>query len=157
MKRIRHKPCNRLKYLKQTRVYRAGIKLLVLTHYGPNHTLTCSWPNCDVTDVDMLSIDHIENDGAKHRRALSGKNRGGGQGGGKLYVFLKKTGFPTGYQTLCFNHQFKKELIRLRARACQEEELLSHPKVEHAEKIPPVADCLPKEATPQMALLARGV
>jgi hypothetical protein len=27
----------------------------------------CAWPGCKVVDLDMLTLDHIKNDGHKHR------------------------------------------------------------------------------------------
>lgn len=84
-------------------------KLDVLSHYGPNGKLQCCWPDCAVTDVDMLSLDHIKNDGAAHRREHGGR---GHYGGYMLYRDLQRDGYPEGFQTLCHNHQWKKELMR---------------------------------------------
>ena len=80
-------------------------KVVVLTHYGPNGVMRCSWKGCRVVDSDMLSIDHINDDGAKDR----GKSIRGGQG---LYCLLRRKKFPKGFQTLCYNHQVKKEILR---------------------------------------------
>ncbi|MFE1396776.1 hypothetical protein ACFW53_02415 [Nocardiopsis dassonvillei] len=44
----------------------------------------------------MLTIDHVDNNGAEHRREIGG-------GGEKLYRWLKREGYPPGYQVLCFN------------------------------------------------------
>ena len=84
---------------------RLNLKLKVLTHYGPNGELRCSWPNCDVTDLDMLTLDHAENNGATDRR----KNRCGC--GAKLYRRLRRELFPKGFQTLCGSHQLKKKIM----------------------------------------------
>jgi len=46
---------------------RASLKLEVLSHYG-HGKLQCAWPGCNVVDVDMLSLDHINNDGGKERK-----------------------------------------------------------------------------------------
>lgn len=81
------------------------IKLIALSNYGPNGKLQCNWSNCEVVDPDMLTIDHINNDGAIDRKCSAGKNP---------YRALKTKGFPDGYQTLCWNHQWKKELMRRR-------------------------------------------
>jgi hypothetical protein len=61
-----------------------------------------------VTDVDMLSLDHVHNDGSAARK----KNRN--DAGVNLYRRLKVAGFPEGFQTLCHNHQWKKEMMRRR-------------------------------------------
>jgi hypothetical protein len=89
--------------------YRAQVKIEVLAHYGPDGKLQCAWPECSVTDVDMLSLDHVNNDGAAER-----KNGSRGGGGSVTYQRVRKAGFPVGYQTLCHNHQWKKELMRRR-------------------------------------------
>jgi hypothetical protein len=57
----------------------------------------------------MLSLDHINNDGALDR-----KNGSRGGGGIATYQRVRKQGFPDGFQTLCHNHQWKKELMRRR-------------------------------------------
>ena len=85
------------------------IKTEVLMHYGLMGRLQCSWAECEVTDIDMLSLDHIHNDGAQDRNS---SQRGGG--GKVTYHRVRKEGFPDGFQTLCHNHQWKKELMRRR-------------------------------------------
>jgi hypothetical protein len=89
--------------------FRVQVKIEVLSHYGPQRKLQCAWPDCEVTDIDMLSLDHINNDGAAERQ---NGHRGGG--GFVTYQRVRKAGFPDGYQTLCHNHQWKKELMRRR-------------------------------------------
>jgi hypothetical protein len=58
----------------------------------------------------MLTLDHINDEGAIHRRQIGG-------GGSVMYTRVKKEGFPSGFQTLCANHQTKKELRRKRQKA----------------------------------------
>jgi hypothetical protein len=88
----------------------------VLTHYGEHGKLKCCWEHCNVCDLDMLSLDHIHDDGAEHRRKLGKKVRGTYQFGGKdIYVWVKTHGFPEGFQTLCMNHQQKKQIVKSRA------------------------------------------
>ena len=94
-------------YCKQRR---ADIRVRVLTHYSPNSVLGCSWGGCLVDDIDMLVLDHIEDNGAVERRALGGINARGWN----FYGYLEQLKFPTGYQTLCCNHNHKKELLRSR-------------------------------------------
>jgi hypothetical protein len=90
------------------RLGRAGAKMRVLTHYGPSGILRCSWPDCQVTDIDMLTLDHVKDDGAKQRKA-----RGYGTGS-RMYRVLERDGYPPGFQTLCCNHQLKKHLMLVR-------------------------------------------
>jgi hypothetical protein len=84
------------------------LKLEVLTHYGLNGTLQCCWEGCEVCDVDMLTLDHINNNGAADRKER--KNTGGVV----WYAQLKRNGFPIGLQTLCANHNLKKEVVKQR-------------------------------------------
>ena len=62
--------------LKQDEKVRARVyarKIRVLTYYGKHKTLQCCWMGCDVVDPDMLSLDHINNDGAADRlRGVTG-------------------------------------------------------------------------------------
>lgn len=83
---------------------RLARKRQVLTAYGPSQELRCSWPDCDVTDIDMLSLDHINDDGNVHRRSVGS--------GAAMYRELIRKGFPVGFQTLCMNHQWKKRALK---------------------------------------------
>lgn len=87
---------------------RLTIKSDVLTHYGKEGRLQCCYPDCPVTDVDMLTLDHENNDGSEDRKAR------GMNGGYRFYLALRREDFPTGYLTLCWNHQWKKQILRLR-------------------------------------------
>ena len=49
--------------------------------------------------MDVLTIDHIKGGGTKHRKKIKGE---------KITVWLKKNNFPKGFQTLCFNCNWKK-------------------------------------------------
>ncbi len=48
---------------------------------------------CGENRMEFLSIDHINNDGANHRK----------QTGGHMYAWLIKNNFPSGYRVLCYN------------------------------------------------------
>ena len=54
---------------------------------------------CGETIEPFLTIDHVNNDGAEHRRS----QRAGGQGGHEVGAWLRKNKYPSGFQTLCFN------------------------------------------------------
>ena|ERR1017187_6038150 len=100
----------RVRYAKRLRVrsreVTASLKLAALTHYGPDGVLKCCWEGCDVTDIDMLTLDHINDDGAEHKRSLGTK--------GSLYQWAKNNSYPEGFQTLCGSHQLKKKIEKCR-------------------------------------------
>jgi hypothetical protein len=88
---------------------RLALKIEVLSHYGNSGVLQCCWPECSVVDPDMLSLDHKENNGNEDRKTSNNP------GGVAFYAKLKREGLPEGFQTLCHNHQWKKEILRRRA------------------------------------------
>jgi len=79
--------------------WRKATKIEVLTYYG-NNKLACV--RCGFSDERALSIDHINDNGAQHRRKIA-------ISGDSFYRWLKRKGFPEGYQTLCMNCQFIKK------------------------------------------------
>jgi hypothetical protein len=60
---------------------------------------------CDETERKFLSIDHVKNNGAAQRRELGYSGMGS-----QFYRWLKKHGFPPGYQILCMNCNFGKHM-----------------------------------------------
>ncbi len=54
----------------------------------------CACIDCEERNVIFLQIDHINNEGAKHRREI-------GRAGYQFYIWLRKRGYPSGYQVLC--------------------------------------------------------
>jgi hypothetical protein len=75
-------------------------KDLVYQAYG-GYVCRC----CGETEPAFLSIDHINNDGAKHRKEIS-KSRSNST----LISWLIKKQFPVGFQILCMNCQFGKKI-----------------------------------------------
>ncbi len=73
-------------------------KLGILSHYS-NGTMKCA--RCGFDDIRALSIDHINGGGAPHRRKT----------GNDVYGWLKRNGFPEGYQVLCMNCQLIKRQV----------------------------------------------
>jgi hypothetical protein len=70
------------------------IKIVVLEHYsGIPPKCAC----CGESRLEFLSIDHINNDGAKQRKEIGKKY------GSTFARWLIKNDFPDGYQILCFN------------------------------------------------------
>ena len=96
---------NRTEALKRTKQDRDQRKCRVLTRYGKDHALMCCWGECEVSDIDMLTLDHVNNGGTAER-TVRGQN--------STYRFVEKNNYPEGYQTLCWNHQWKKEIERRR-------------------------------------------
>lgn len=68
------------------------LKKTILNHYG--NFCAC----CGETEMDFLSVDHINNNAKEHATA-SGKR----YSGHRLYATLIKLGYPSGIQILCFN------------------------------------------------------
>lgn len=72
------------------RRWRAKVRAEVFAHYG-EQCACCSART-------QLTIDHIDGNGSIHRDEL----RPGGQPtGARFYAWLRRHGFPPGYQTLC--------------------------------------------------------
>lgn len=65
----------------------------VLMHYT-NGIMRCQCHKCDVTNPHFLTIDHVNGDGAAHKKQI--KNR-------RLYQWLIANNFPDGFTVLCYN------------------------------------------------------
>lgn len=89
---------NRQALADKQRKYRRALKREALEHYGE----TCAV--CGIDDLRVLQIDHIENNGNIERASLGGQ----GFAGHTFYLWLRKQGWPEGYQTLCANHNLIK-------------------------------------------------
>jgi len=96
---------DRPKKKQRAKVYQENLKLEVLTRYG-NGMARCVI--CGEDRLPCLSIDHINGDGAKHRRELFGSNTSS-----RTYSWLKKNDYPEGFQTLCMNCQWVKKFEEL--------------------------------------------
>lgn len=83
------------KYNAYMKEKRARIKEAVFAAYG-GYKCAC----CGETERLFLTIDHINNDGAAHRRKIVGKRTGAGY---PTYKWLLDNHFPKGYQVLCMN------------------------------------------------------
>lgn len=51
---------------------------------------------CGETGFEFLTIDHIDGRGAEHRKEIGGTSR-------NICAWLKRNGFPPGFQILCYN------------------------------------------------------
>lgn len=75
------------------------IQVEVFSHYSEGD------PRCTICgniDLRVLSIDHINGGGYAHLKEI------GIHGGTNFYLWLKKQGYPSGYQVLCMNCQWRK-------------------------------------------------
>src|SRR5215471_13700322 len=81
---------------------RERIKTAVFMAYG-GYVCAC----CGETERRFLTLDHINNDGAKKRREIAGKRTAAGY---VTYAYLYRNGFTPGYQILCMNCQHGKRM-----------------------------------------------
>ncbi len=88
---------------------RRRLKLLVFKHYCKTKTVKCK--TCGFKNIDALALDHIENNGATQRKAVFNKRTAAGT---TFYRWLKRNGFPVGFQVLCFNCNIIKQLKWIR-------------------------------------------
>jgi hypothetical protein len=77
------------------RDYRKRVRAEVIKHYGDK----CEC--CEETELLFLTIDHINGDGAEHRRQNS--YNGDGRSGWSIYYWLRKNNYPEGFRVLCWN------------------------------------------------------
>jgi hypothetical protein len=77
--------------------YRRNLKIEVISHYC-DEEIKCVC--CGETILEFLTIDHINNNGAEHRRRV----------GPNIYNWLKKNNYPNGYQVLCMNCNWGKRV-----------------------------------------------
>lgn len=90
------------RYRDNQREWRQKLKREVFEAYGGAICICCG-----EREFSFLSVDHIENNGADHRRELNPKY---GTGGARFYGWLKRSRFPKGFQVLCMNCQWGKKL-----------------------------------------------
>jgi len=72
-------------------------KIKVIDYYGK----VCQC--CSEKILAFLTIDHMNGGGNTHRREIGGHSGKKPHANSKLYGWLIRNNFPTGYQTLCFN------------------------------------------------------
>jgi hypothetical protein len=70
----------------------------LFSHYGGYVCVKCG-----NTDERVLTIDHVNGGGNKHRKEI-------GKGGYSFYLWLRQNGYPSGFQILCMNCQFIKRI-----------------------------------------------
>lgn len=82
---------------KYQRGYRASLKKKIFDHYG----WVCNC--CDETEPLFLTIDHVNNDGADHRRILANGKKWRSGMDLSVYRDIIKREFPADFQILCWN------------------------------------------------------
>lgn len=82
---------------RSSRRYLLKLKRQVFSRYGGQ----CSC--CGESKTEFLQIDHINNDGADHRRKI-------GKGSAVLFRWLRAHGYPSGFQILCANCNMAKAI-----------------------------------------------
>ena len=70
-------------------------KIKIINHYSKGKNC-CE--KCRIKDIDVLTVDHLEGKGNQLRR---GKHK-------NLYAWIVRNDFPSGFQILCFNCNWKK-------------------------------------------------
>lgn len=84
---------------KHSKIWRENIRKSIFLHYS-NGDLKCDC--CGEKEYEFLSLDHIKNDGAEHRRQV------GIKGGIDMYMWIIKNKFPAIFQILCHNCNWSK-------------------------------------------------
>jgi hypothetical protein len=93
------KACTSAHAIPVSREYRLALKHQVMNGYGG----ACAC--CGESEIAFLTIDHINNDGAEHRRSskFAKANR--------LYRWLRDNNYPQGFQVLCSNCNTAKNVV----------------------------------------------
>lgn len=66
-------------------------------NYYSGGSISCACHGCLCSDIDVLSIDHIDGGGHTHCKQLKSEGKTFG------YQWLKSQGYPFGYRVLCLN------------------------------------------------------
>jgi hypothetical protein len=85
--------------LKLQRKIRYNIKAYKAIEYYSNGSMKCEI--CGIDDRDVLCLDHIDNDGSKHRKECKYSS---------IYSWVETNNYPEGFQVLCRNCNWKKHL-----------------------------------------------
>lgn len=91
---------NRERLLATSKQRRVQLRRDALQAYGGEDP-QCSC--CGEAHEEFLALDHVNNDGSKCRRLGPGA-------GTDTYLWLKKQGYPEGFQVLCHNCNWAKHL-----------------------------------------------
>lgn len=96
---------NRIENAKTAKERRQRLKLAAFHAYGGSKCACCGDEH-----LEFLSIDHLDGDGAEHRRSLikekGWKSKTGNMCGHHFYLWLKQNNYPPGFRVLCMNCNF---------------------------------------------------
>lgn len=76
---------------KNIKAYKLRLKREVFTAYGNK----CSCLKCDVENPKFLTIDHVNNDGAEHRKKV--------KSGTQILLWARRNNFPPTLRLMCWN------------------------------------------------------
>jgi hypothetical protein len=88
---------NREQFLATNKSYNEKLRFTALQHYSHGE-FKCAC--CGESMYEFLTIDHINNDGAKMNKKFSGHKH--------ICSWLKRNNYPEGFQVLCINCNFAK-------------------------------------------------
>lgn len=108
---------NRERYNQAKSEYRFKLKTAALNHYSAG-AMCCAICGFGA-DIDALTLDHINDDGAEHRKELGCGGRGS-ISGTTMYERLKALGWLPGLQVLCANCNTIKAIRLKRGRTAAE-------------------------------------
>lgn len=100
-KDAKYRAAHRLEKKLAHMAYYIGLKDAAFGAYG-GYRCVC----CGEATIEFLSLDHVNGGGNAHRMSLSGTK----SGGGRIYLWLKRNGYPPGYQVLCMNCNFGRSM-----------------------------------------------
>jgi hypothetical protein len=105
-------------------------RIEVLSYYGKGKKAVCRWRGCKVADLDMLTLDHTLNNGSQPNQRTGLR-----AGGVVMKATMIKLDWPETFQTLCWNHQWKKENMRRRAELLGGKRYLARRKYQRKEAL----------------------
>ncbi len=99
-KAVERNRLNPVTHARDMRNYRQRLRAEVLAAYALDGAIACRC--CGEDEEKFLAMDHVNNDGSAHRKT---PEHGTGNG---FYIWLKRNGWPSGFQILCHNCNFAK-------------------------------------------------
>lgn len=104
--KIKNDPVRFQKYKEKAKRFRQKRRFEILNYYS-NGKMECNC--CKENTNEFLSIDHINNDGAEHRKTVDGS---------RLYCWLRNNNYPAGFQVLCHNCNMAKGIYGKCPHSC---------------------------------------